>query len=309
MQRILITGSEGLIGSALVRELESEEIQLRKLDLRLAPGSIAHGDVRNLEDLRRVMSGCTGVIHLAAVSRVKWGERDPQMCLDTNLGGTLEVLKAAETCHEKPWVIYASSREVYGESEAFPVIEDAPLKPVNVYGRSKAQAEQAVLKACNRGLCTAVVRLSNVYGSVDDHADRVVPAFARGAVEGTALRVDGRDHTFDFTHLDDTVRGILAVRDALESGEESLPPIHLLTGQPTTLGELAEMAVEAAGSHSFINEASPRDYDVAQFWGDPSRARELLGWQAEIGIEDGVRRLVRDFEVALKTSAAVRGTV
>lgn len=309
MQRILITGSEGLIGSALVRELESEEIQLRTLDLSLPASSAFHGDIRNIEDLRRVMAGCTGIIHLAAVSRVKWGERDPELCLDTNVGGTRKVLKAAAALHEKPWVIYASSREVYGEPEEFPVTEDVSIEPVNVYGRTKAAAERDVLNARSRGLSTAVVRLSNVYGSVHDHADRVVPAFARGAVEGTALRVDGCDHTFDFTHVDDTVRGILAVRDALESGEEDLPPVHLLTGKPTTLGELAEMAVEAAGSHSLINEARPRDYDVAQFWGDPSRAHELLGWQAEVEIEDGVRRLVRDFEASLKVSAAVRGAV
>lgn len=146
---------------------------------------------------------------------------------------------------------------------------------------------------------TAVVRLSNVYGATDDHPDRVVPAFARAAASGAEMRVDGRNHVFDFTHLDDTIRGISAVITKLEAGEIALPAIQLVTGRPTTLGVLAELANAAGGEGSRIVAAPSRDYDVSGFCGDPPLAHRLLGWRAEISIEDGVRRLVNDFKALL----------
>ncbi len=232
-----------------------------------------------------------GVVHLAAVSRVIDGERDPQACWTTNVEGTRHIVDAARAQIRPPWILYASSREIYGQPATLPVAEDAPRAPVNLYGRSKVAAEDLV---SGSSLQTAIVRFSNVYGSTSDHADRVVPAFARQAAEGRALRVDGRGHSFDFTHLSDTIRGISLMVGQLERGGE-LPPLHLVTGQPTTLGELASMAVELAGSASAIHEAPPRTYDVNHFYGDTTRATRVLGWQARVGIREGLRRLIDDF--------------
>ena len=237
--RILVTGSEGLVGSALTAALRDLQHQVVGLDL-LGDGH-DRGDVRRADDVARAVHGCDGVVHLAAISRVVWGERDPDACVATNLGGTRNVLAACLEASPR-WVLFASSREVYGQPAALPASEDAPRHPVNVYGRSKVQGEDLVVGAREHGLATAVVRLSNVYGTTDDHQDRVVPAFARGAAEGRELRVDGRGHTFDFTHLDDTVDGLVRMIGLLEDGEAP-PPVHVLTGRPTTLGELAELAV------------------------------------------------------------------
>jgi nucleoside-diphosphate-sugar epimerase len=244
------------------------------------------------------MDDCDGIVHLAAVSRVIWGEQQPELCVAINVDGTRNVLAAALTSRHRPWVIFASSREVYGQPARFPVREDAPLAPINVYGRTKVQSEKDVMDARGSGLRTAVIRLSNVYGSVDDHHDRVIPAFARAAVDGGIIRVDGRDNTFDFTHLDDTVAGICAVVNMLDLGETP-PPIHLLTGRPTTLGELATTTVCLAGTLTEIADAPSRDYDVARFYGSPERARELLGWRPRVGLEEGLSRLIADFRDAL----------
>ena len=169
------------------------------------------GDVRDYQAVAQAMAECSGVIHLAAVSRVFWGEQNPGLCWETNVKGTENVLTAASRMNPKPWVIYSSSREVYGHPQSLPVTEDAPLAPVNIYGRSKAAGEELVNKARTKGLTTAIVRFSNVYGSTSDHSDRVVPAFARAASLGEPLRVDGPDHVFDFNHLEDTVRGLVAL--------------------------------------------------------------------------------------------------
>jgi len=297
MSKILITGSHGLVGSAMRRLLTEVGHDVRCLDLR-APATDGRGDVRDAASLPALIAECEGIIHLAAVSRVIWGEQDPDLCRETNIDGVGNVVRAALAASRRPWLIFASSREVYGEPETLPIAEDAPLRPVNVYGETKIAGERMVDEARAAGLVTAIVRLSNVYGSLDDHADRVVPAFARQAVAGETLRIDGSDHTFDFTHIDDTARGIAAVIDAFGRGVRDLPPIHLLTGRPTTLGELARAAVDLAGSTSHLREAPPRSYDVARFYGDPRRALELLGWQAQVTLRDGLRGLIAAIRTA-----------
>ena len=296
--RILITGSEGLIGRALRAALEARGAEVVGLDL-LGIGR-EHGDVRSLARVRDALGGCDGVVHLAAVSRVLWGEQDPEGCWSTNVGGLRNVLQALDEGKRPPWLLFASSREVYGQPRRLPATEDTPLRPVNVYGRSKAEGERLVEEAGAGGLRAATVRLSNVYGSARDHADRVIPAFARAAVSGSTIRIDGAECTFDFTHIDDTIRGMVAVAGRLAKGQE-LPPVHLVTGRPTTLGELAGLAVALAGDRASITEAPPRSFDVARFHGSPDRARKLLGWTPRVVLRDGLERLHRD----LRTEADI----
>ncbi|MCI4370857.1 MAG: NAD-dependent epimerase/dehydratase family protein, partial [Thermoplasmata archaeon] len=168
--------------------------------------------------------------------------------------------------------------------------EAAPLSPVNVYGHSKVAGEllvgdrRAEHRAC-------VVRFSNVFGSANDHADRVVPAFVRAALAGTDLRVDGSGHLFDFTFVEDVVLGLHRLVELMEAGEPAPPPIHYVSGTGVTLGELASEVVEVLGSKSRVREAPPRSYDVARFVGDPTRAKQLLGWKHETSLRDGILRL------------------
>jgi nucleoside-diphosphate-sugar epimerase len=151
------------------------------------------------------------------------------------------------------------------------------------------------------GVESAVVRFANVYGATNDHPNRVAPAFARGAAQGDVLRVHGRDNTFDFTHLDDVALGVLSFVEALQAGEV-LPPIHLATGMPTTLGQLAELAAQMTGNRSNVIEMPAPSYNVSRFLGDPSRARELLGWQARVKIGEGMSRLIEAFRHQMSPS-------
>lgn len=302
-QSILVTGSEGLVGTALCRALADAGFEVIHFDIN-APPARGRADVRDAAEVRRAAARCAGIVHLAAVSRVVWGEQDPQRCWEINAGGTRHVIEAALAAPRRPWVLFASSREVYGQPERLPASEDAPLAAVNLYGRSKVEGERLVEEGRRAGLRTAVVRLSNVYGSTSDHRDRVVPAFARAAVLGGHLRVDGAANTFDFTHLDDTVHGLLALVQALEAGEQRLPAIHLLSGTPTSLGELAALAISIAGTDADVVEAPPRDFDVSHFHGDPGRAKEILGWEPRVKLADGLRRLITDFQATLEAGQA-----
>ena len=299
--RILVTGAAGLLGTALTHTLRAVGYEVAELDLR-AVKSHGRGDVRDPDALIRALEGCSGVVHLAAISRVVWGERDPAACWSTNVDGTGAVVAAAKARGQ--WVLFASSREVYGAATRLPATEDTPLAPANIYGRSKVAGEQLVAAAGADGLPVGIVRLSNVYGRTTDHVDRVVPAFARAAAHGAPLRVDGATHTFDFTHLDDVVRGLVGVIEQLGLGE-STPPIHFVSEQPTTLRELAELAVKLAGSHSPIVAGPERAYDVACFYGCGERARRILGWTPRVALPNGVERLIKDFGGAASRNAEV----
>jgi len=305
IQRILVTGSSGLIGAALSTRLAATGAEVLELDLR-AEGD-ARGDVRDGARVREASLKADGIVHLAAVSRVVWGERAPDLCWSTNVGGLRNVLDSAAKSERAPWVVFASSREVYGEALSLPVKEDAPLQPVNVYGRSKAEGEMLVAEARRAGLRACTIRLSNVFGSTADHPDRVVPAFARAAAFGTALLVEGLEHTFDFTHVDDVTRGIVALTALLATGETPPPPIHFVSGRATTLAQLANLAASLGQAGSRIEQAAPRNFDVARFVGDPSRANELLGWGPEVDLEDGLSRLIQAFRAAPRASEAQGG--
>jgi nucleoside-diphosphate-sugar epimerase len=291
--RILITGSSGLVGSALAPALAARGVDVTRIDIQASGAT--NGDVRDRERVRRAVEGTRGIIHLAAVSRVVWGERDPELCWSTNVGGLRNVLEVAASSPMRPWVIFASSREVYGQPEHLPVTENCPLRPVNVYGRSKAEGEKLVEAARREGVRACTIRLSNVFGSTNDHADRVIPAFACAAVLGQTLRVDGSNHSFDFTHIDDITLGIVALAELLATAETAPDPIHFASGVPTTLGELAAMAIRLAGTGATIRHAPPRDFDVASFYGSTDRAKEILGWEPRVSLEEGLSRLIHDF--------------
>lgn len=292
--KILITGSLGLIGTALSQMFEAKGIEIIPFDL-LATGK-SFGDVRNLIQVQKAMYGCDGVIHLAAISRVLWGEQNPELCWDTNVHGLENVLTVASESETSPWVVFASSREVYGQPESLPVTEECPVCPVNIYGRSKVKGEQLIDAARSNGVRACTIRLSNVFGTTADHADRVVPAFARGAALGETLRIDGADHTFDFTHINDVARGIVLLAEYLLAGKDAPPPIHFVSGQPTTLGELAQQAIGIANNGANIRHAPPRTFDVGKFIGDGSRALDLLGWAPQVTLQDGLERLIQAFQ-------------
>lgn len=299
-QRVLVTGAAGLIGRAVAPLLRAAGATVVPFDLRSQPPR----DVTDEAALRQALQDVDGVIHLAGVSRVVDGERNPDLCRRTNTEATRALLRLARGRPRAPWFIQASSREVYGQQDRLPVAEDAPLLPCNVYAHSKVAVERLTMEARDSGMITAVVRFSNVFGDTDDHVDRVVPAFARAAATGGAVRVDGSHCTFDFTHVSDVADGLMQVARLLSGGERALPPIHFVAGRQTSLGELAQMAI--AQGAAARQEAPPRSFDVHSFWGDPRRAEALLGWRAATPLERGFARLVADYRAAARAAPTAR---
>lgn len=302
---VLITGSKGLIGSALKRALQELQVKVSGIDINFGMDHPEYGDILNQNVLFPLIEQVDGIVHLAAISRVIEGERNPQLCWKTNVEGTRKVLESALASANKPWVIFASSREVYGRQTDFPVKETAPLRPLNIYGESKREGERIVQEAQMRGLQTAILRFSNVFGNIHDYQDRVIPAFCRAAALGEEMRVAGKDHLFDFTHLEDVIQGILSLILLLMKEKTSFPPIHLARGIAVSLRYLAEVAQKESGHFLKIVEDFSHPFQVSKFWGDTHLAQDILNWKTCISVEEGMRRLIHQYEIFFESQKLV----
>lgn len=167
-KNLLITGGGGLIGTAARSTFEAANWSVSTLDLRshdLDGRPVDHiCDITADTELDARLEGVAGIVHLAAISRVYEAQRQPGKCTLVNLHGTLRLLKSAASAGCR-WIIFGSSREVYGEQPRLPVRETARLQPINHYGRIKLKGERTVAEQRRgNGMLHSVLRFSNVYG-------------------------------------------------------------------------------------------------------------------------------------------------
>ena len=278
-QRILVTGSCGLIGSQLVPALQTLGFDTVGLDIR-ATNPLEYGDICDPDTLKNKVTGCVGVIHLAAISRVAVAHRNPELCLQTNYEASRQLAALAKQAGAS-WFIYASSREVYGHVASTPVTESDGLNPVNVYGEAKLKSEVAIDALADAHFNPAIVRFSNVFGSPTDHVTRVIPAFVKAAYQGENLNVEGGDNAFDFTFVDEVIRALTMLVKRLQQ-QDTFEPMHFTTGRETSLNQLANEVIELFQSPSRIVHQTPRDFDVSRFSGNPVLAEAQLGWRHDL---------------------------
>ena len=298
----MVTGGNGLIGSRLAEHLVDRDDSVTAFDLTfnfntkdLSCEKI-RGDVRDYDAVRKAVDGKDAVFHLAAVSRVVWGQQDPLNCWRTNVMGTMNVLEACRKAEGKPVVFYASSREVYGEPQYLPVGEDHPKNPKSVYGVSKLCAENACFAYRNmfsdQRVDSVILRFSNVYGSERDQLDRVIPKFMIKALRGEEIDLYGGDQVLDFTFVDDVAAGIVkAYSSSLDSSDILGEDFHFVSGRGVSVTELAGMIVDSVDSSSKIIPMEPKDFDVRRFVGDPAKTRLKLGFEPQTKLEDGLKIL------------------
>lgn len=284
---IAVTGSAGLIGRALCLALLHAGYAVREIDLAFSTDDVRYGNILDRERMEALLADVDGVVHLAAVSRVMLAEQNPELCWAVNSGGTEQLVELLARTAPQAWLLFVSSREVYGQATRFPCSEHTPFNPLNVYARSKVAGEQIVERVRDRGAIAGIVRLSTVYGGSNDHPTRLIPAFMAAAIQNSEFRIDGENTFVDPTFLDDVIQGlILLVRRLFR--RHSFSPVHFVSGQRATLLELARLVSEVVGKPANLRITDPRSYDVAGFEGDPSYALKEFGWRASTPLCKGL---------------------
>ena len=269
--KALVTGGAGFIGSNLVDAL------------------LARGDeVTVLDDLS---TGRRANLDGALAEGAKLAEADVRDAA-VNVGGTANVLEAARGAGAGRFVFVSTGGAIYGEGagKALPLDEGAAAEPLSPYGQSKLAAE-GYLGLYERlyGLSTVALRLGNVYGPRQDPLGEagVIAIFCGKLRAGERPTVfgDGRQ-TRDYIYVGDVVAAALAAAESLASG-----PINVGTGVETDVLELARALAELEDAASFEPELAPaRAGEVLRISIDPGRARRELGWEAAVGLSEGLRR-------------------
>ncbi len=319
--RILVTGGAGFIGSNLVDVLMEQGHEVTVLD-NLSVGKIANIEhhlesehfhfvndtILNVTTLERLVRQADLIYHLAAVVGPKYVVEDPLGTIVTNVRGTENVLELAF----KYWVktVIASSSEIYGKSTAVPLSEDDDriLGPTTVgrwsYSDAKAIDEYFALAYAKKGLPVAIVRYFNAYGPRLDPRGygSVIARFFTQALRGEPLTIyDDGQQTRCFTYVADTIRGTILAATVKEAVGQVF---NIGSNRETTILELAALIRRLTGSASEIVHVpyetayGPDFEETRRRVPDVTRAREVLGFEAQIALEEGLRRTLGWFRGA-----------
>jgi dTDP-glucose 4,6-dehydratase len=302
MPTALVTGGAGFLGSHLCDHLLARDFRVICVD------NLLTSSLRNLEHIRddkfvfvnhdmmehlEVGEPVDLVFHFAALASPVDYMRMPLHSLKVGSYGTHNALGLAK--FKRARFVLASTSEVYGDPEEHPQKETYwgnvnPIGPRGVYDEAKRYAEALTMAYHNQqGVDTAIARIFNTYGPrMRPNDGRAIPTFVRQALANQPLTVYGDgSQTRSFCYVDDLIRGI----HLLATGDEHLP-VNL--GNPTefTIKELAETVIRVTGAASeVVYEALPVD-DPQVRQPDITRATQILGWEPEVQLEEGLRRLL-----------------
>jgi len=308
--RAVVSGGAGFIGSHLCAALLERDVSVLALD------NFITGSADNLEPLQGnpefefrqadvnhgvfIGGDVRYVLHFASPASPPQYDANPIHTLKVGTIGTMNMLGLARA--KNATFLLASTSEVYGDPLVHPQPESYwgnvnPIGPRGCYDEAKRCAE-AYAMAYRRmhQVDTRIIRIFNTHGPRMQVQDgRAVPNFMAQAIRGEPLTVYGDgSQTRSLCYVSDLVRGVLA---ALERGDEQ--PVNLGNPEEVSMLELAETIIRLAGSQSKIDHRDLPVDDPKQRRPDITRARNLLGWQPEVGLEDGLRRTLEYFRSVL----------
>jgi UDP-glucose 4-epimerase len=314
---ILVTGGAGYIGSHTVVELLAAGANVRILDNlcnskravlerieRIAGRrpEFVEADVRDRQAVMAALAGCSAVIHFAGLKAVGESVSQPLRYYDNNVTGSLVLFEAMQACGVLS-LVFSSSATVYGDPESVPIRENARLGATNPYGRSKLMIEDVLrdLAAADPRWRIALLRYFNPVGA---HASGLIGEDPNGIPNNLMpyvtqvaigrlpeLTVFGNDYPTpdgtgvrDYIHVVDLARGHRAALRRLES-VPGLLTVNLGTGRGYSVLELVRAFEQASGRPVPYRLGQRRPGDIAACFADPGLAKELLGWQAELGVD------------------------
>lgn len=307
---VLVTGAGGFIGSHLVEALLRQGRSVRAMVRYNALGSqgwldaipaelrsrlhVVAGDVCDGHFVQEAMKGCEQVFHLAALISIPYSYVAPESYLNVNVRGTLNVLQAARTLGVAK-VVHTSTSEVYGTAQFVPITEAHPLVGQSPYSASKIGADQMAV-AFHRSFATpvAIIRPFNTYGPRQS-VRAVIPTIITQAMTGQGpIRLGKTSTTRDFTFVEDTVAGFLAVAASPATIGQV---VNVGSNFEVAIADVVSVVAEVLGRELAVDVAEerlrPADSEVDRLWADNRRARELTGWQPRYAGIEGFKRGIR----------------
>lgn len=311
-KKVLVTGSDGFIGSHLVEGLLEEGCEIRafvyynsfnswgwldsfhKESLRKI--EVFAGDVRDPNGVRKAMEDIDVVFHLAALIGIPFSYHSPDSYIDTNIKGTMNILQAAreEKCRR---ILITSTSEVYGTAKYVPIDENHPMQGQSPYSATKIGADR-VAESFYRSfnLPVTIVRPFNTYGPRQS-ARAVIPTIIIQLLSGKKeIRLGNVNPTRDLVYVKDTVRGFIEIAKSDNTvGEE----INIATQKEISIGRLGEKIVDLINSEAKIiydkSRIRPEKSEVERLLGSNKKIKKMTNWKQKYSLDEGLKETIEWF--------------
>ena len=309
MSKVLVTGSDGFIGSHLVEELVKKGYEVRAFVyynsfnnwgwLDTLPKHIMDhvevfaGDVRDPNGVREAMKGCDAVFHLAALIAIPFSYHSPDAYVDTNIKGTLNILQAARDLGTAR-VLVTSTSEVYGTAQYVPIDEKHPYQGQSPYSATKIGADR-LAESFYRSfdLPVTIVRPFNTFGPRQS-ARAVIPTIITQLLAGKEeIKLGSLTPTRDFNYVKDTAHGFIAMYESDKTiGQE----INIATQKEISIGQLAEELIRQINPNAKIicdeDRLRPEKSEVNRLLGSNKKILELTDWKPQYTFEQGLAETI-----------------
>ena len=307
-RQVLVTGAGGFIASHLVERLVNDGARVRAFTrynsrndvgmLKLISPDvfsqleIIRGDLRDVEAVRTAARDVDTIFHLGALIAIPYSYVNPREVIDVNIMGTMNVLMAARD-HKVRRVVHTSTSEVYGTAQYVPIDETHPLQGQSPYSASKIGADK-IAESFYRSFEVPVVTLRpfNTYGPRQS-TRAVIPTIITQALTRDEVKLGSLDPSRDFTFVTDTVDGFIRVAAAENVlGQE----INLGNDNTIRIGDLVDKIFAIIGRTPKVvidsQRVRPDKSEVMKLWASNQKARELIGWEPRISLDEGLRATI-----------------
>ena len=306
MNKILLTGAYGFIGSHLAELLVKEGYDVKVLVQYNSFGTwgwldsvdksvtqqmdVILGDIRDPYFCNELVQGCSRVIHLAALIAIPYSYTSPHHYIDTNITGTCNLLQSSRNNNIEKF-IQTSTSEVYGTAQYVPIDEDHPLSGQSPYSASKIGSDQLALSFYNSfNMPLTIVRPFNTYGPRQS-ARAVIPSIIIQLIKGKRISLGGLTPTRDFNFVTDIAKGFIA---SLESNKSVGEVINLGSNYEISIEDTALLIAQIMEKDIEINQSEerlrPENSEVERLFSCNKKAKELLDWVPEYAGIEGFRR-------------------
>ena len=314
MQKVLITGGTGFLGShitkRLIEDVESitivttdirQQTTLKALGVDIDKINLVKGDVRDFDFLRLLFNEYEfdTVFHLGALSEVKKCQPDPKLAFDVNVGGTVNILEACRMYGKVKAVVVSSSDKAYGSGEV-PYVEGQSLNGVGTYEVSKSATDLIARSFySNYGVPVVVTRCSNLYGGGDMNFSRVIPNNINKILndESPMIWKGSEKSTREFLYIDDAVNAYLSLVENIDKTKGEA--YNIGSGEIFTIEELLNALLDTMDSNLEIEYVEKDFPEISHQYLDSSKIKEHTGWKPETSLFVGLTKSIESYEEIL----------